>query len=215
MGRDKAFLEVRSEPLWQRQVRILKELNPRELFIAGPAHHQWHESGAEILADSQANAGPLAGLVAGLRRCGAPLLLAFAVDLPNMTRDYLMGLLRSCRQGTGVVPVNASTFEPLVAFYPRVSLDLAESCLRDGRLSLQDFAASAVSSGLVRRHAINPGDLRLFLNMNTPADLAAVLLGSAGASSAVFGAPPKTLRAPDVSREARDRAGEAPALPRR
>jgi len=48
--------------------------------------------------------------------------------------------------------------------------------------------------------------------------------GSAGASPAVFGAPPKTTaRAPEfedvallnVSREARDTAGEAPALPRR
>jgi hypothetical protein len=47
-------------------------------------------------------------------------------------------------------------------------------------------------------------------------------LGSAGASPAVFGAPPKTLAATlrlttrnhtRVSREAHDTAGEAPALP--
>ena len=46
--------------------------------------------------------------------------------------------------------------------------------------------------------------------------------GSAGASPAVFGASPKTSRdvpaslprdLPDVSREAHDTAGEAPALP--
>jgi hypothetical protein len=52
--------------------------------------------------------------------------------------------------------------------------------------------------------------------------LRALSPGSAGASRAVFGAPPKTLRdvlaafpreSPEVSREAHDTAGEAPALP--
>ena len=50
------------------------------------------------------------------------------------------------------------------------------------------------------------------------------MMGSAGASPAIFGAPPKTYdrsnvcvscrRVGIVSREAHDTAGEAPALPR-
>ncbi len=181
MGRDKAFIENNGELLWERQLRILRELEPDEVFIAGPPHDVWRASGAEIVADARGNAGPLAGLVAGLRRCDAPLLLALAVDLPNITGEYLTGLLHSCDDRAGVVPVNAGKFEPLVAIYPRVSLDLAENCLRDGQLSLQNFADRAVSSGLVKTQAVNAGDLRLFLNMNTPADLAAVAPGSAGA----------------------------------
>ncbi len=38
MGRDKALLEIDGEPLWQRQLRTLRQLNPEQLMIAGPPH---------------------------------------------------------------------------------------------------------------------------------------------------------------------------------
>src|SRR2546428_9892635 len=82
MGRDKAGIVLDGIPLWQRQFEILRELRPHEIFISGPPRKEW--SGLEVVADETPDAGPLAGLVASLRRCRSPLLLVLAVDLPRM-----------------------------------------------------------------------------------------------------------------------------------
>lgn len=173
MGRDKAFIEVDGVPLWQRQQRILEQLGPTEIFLAGPSRPEWNNSGCTIVPDAQEDSGPLAGLVAGLRRCSTSLLLALAVDLPHMTSNYLRELLDRCARGKGVVPMT-DRFEPLGAVYPVSSLALAERLLQSGRYSLQDFAGRCVADGFAIERPIRRADAELFLNMNTPADLIAV-----------------------------------------
>src|SRR3984893_9307569 len=96
MGRDKAFLEIDSVPLWRRQLQILREVSPLEVFLAGPTQSEWIESGLETVVDAKIDAGPLGGLVAVLRRCKHTRLLVLAVDLPNMTSAFLGHLLSLC-----------------------------------------------------------------------------------------------------------------------
>ena len=64
MGRDKAFVEIDGVPLWRRQLQLLEELLPHELFIAGPAHDEWQQTNCIIIPDAEPDAGPLAGIVA-------------------------------------------------------------------------------------------------------------------------------------------------------
>ena len=85
MGRDKALLEIDGVPLWQRQLRTLQELQPSEIFFAGPAREAWIENGFECIADAANDVGPIGGLVAALRRCADARLLVLAIDLPEMT----------------------------------------------------------------------------------------------------------------------------------
>ena len=174
MGRDKAFLEIDGAPLWSRQIGTLAALHPREIFIAGPRHAAWISAGCEIVTDARANAGPLAGLVAGLRHCATPLLLALAVDLPEMPADYLRALIRSSHEATGVVPKSSARFEPLAAVYPIAALPLAESRLRTGDFALQDFVAACVAENLFIEKAIRPGEEHFFRNLNTLSDLSAI-----------------------------------------
>ena len=174
MGVDKALIEIDGLPLWRRQVAVLRELQPDELFIAGPSRDEWCDNGAIVIPDAQPDAGPLAGLIAALRRCSNSHLLTLAVDLPHMTADYLNRLLRSCCNRAGIIPMRQRHFEPLAAVYPQEALSLAESCLASGDHSLQNFAARCVSDRLAAAIEIPPSDEPLFLNMNTPADLLAV-----------------------------------------
>lgn len=169
MGRDKAFLEIDGVPLWSRQIGTLAALHPREIFIAGPRHAAWISAGCEIITDAQENAGPLAGLVAGLRRCATPLLLALGVDLPCMSAPYLRALLTRCEPGRGRVPLT-DRLEPLAAVYPRAVLALAEEQLAGGEYSLQRFADRCIAAELLLREPVSPADLLLFHNVNTPAD---------------------------------------------
>lgn len=171
MGRDKALIEVDGVPLWQRQLRILQELGPTEIFLAGPSRPDWQDAGCTIIPDAQEDSGPLGGLVTALRHCSTSLLLALAVDLPRLTSDYLRELLDLCGE-KGVVPVT-DRLQPLVAIYPVNALPLAEQLLSNGRYSLQNFAACCMAEGLTRQHPVGPEERSLFLNMNTPADLVA------------------------------------------
>ena len=171
MGHDKAFVEIEGVPLWQRQLQILRQLEPHELFIAGPAHAEWIGACDAIVPDACGGAGPLAAVVAGLRRCVTPLLLTLAVDLPSMTTAYLRELLASSSDGIGLIPRLDDRFEPLAAVYPVSALPLAESCLQSRNYSLQEFAARCVSEGLARLKQVELSEEPLFLNMNTPDDL--------------------------------------------
>lgn len=166
MGRDKAFLEFEGEPLWRHQVATLKKLAPAQLMIAGPARAEWSEH--EIVTDEIADAGPLAGVAAALRKCTAPLLVVLAVDLPRMSADFLLSLFRDAQ---GAVPGGPDGFEPLAAVYPVACASLTARALRSGDFSMQNFVRKAVDQGLVAERKISPSERMLFANLNTPADL--------------------------------------------
>jgi molybdopterin-guanine dinucleotide biosynthesis protein A len=171
MGRDKAFVEMGGVALWRRQLAILRQLSPDELFISGPPHRDWMEDGLHVVADAEENVGPLAGIVAGLRQCSSELLLVLAIDLPNMTTNFYRSLLELSNDGRGVIPRRQQRFEPLAAIYPIGSLTLAEEELREGNYSMQNFVARAVSKGLVTEHVVSRDEEPLFRNINTSEDL--------------------------------------------
>jgi molybdopterin-guanine dinucleotide biosynthesis protein A len=170
MHQDKAFLEIAGEPLWRRQLALLKSLGPEQLFLAGPRHPEWMHASCEIIPDAITTAGPLGGFVAGLRACATPLLLVLAVDLPCMTADCLRAFLQLCAPSQGVVP-NTNRIEPLAAAYPTTTLTLAEEQLAAGEYSMHQFVRQCVQNGLVREWTVPPSQASLFLNANTPADL--------------------------------------------
>lgn len=174
MGRNKAFLEIDGVALWQRQFQTLRELAPSEIFLAGPTQPEWIETGLEIVADVGINIGPLGGLVAVLRRCKNTRLVVLAVDLPNMTSEFLKQSLAMSSEDVGVVPRRNERFEPLAAIYPACCLALAESCLSTGEYSLHQLARCATSSGVMTTREIAGIEESLFFNLNTPADLIAI-----------------------------------------
>ena len=145
-------------------------LSPREMFIAGPAHPEWTETCDAILPDAHE-----CGTVGGIGRELAPLFHAISARaggrLPRMTPDYLRHLIFACSGGVGTIPHLEDRFEPFAAVYPISALRLAEDCLRSGDYSLQRFAAGCISEGIDRAQPIED-DEALFLNMNTPDDLA-------------------------------------------
>jgi molybdopterin-guanine dinucleotide biosynthesis protein A len=172
MGRDKALLEVGGIPLWRRQLAILEELQPREIFISGPPREEWRNH--IVVPDAQTEVGPLGGLISALHRCPTSLLLVLAIDLPKMAAWYFRELLDSCSECEGVIPRGAHGFEPLAAIYPTTALPVAGNCLHAGDYSLQGFATQCVAKGLVRPIEITTSAERLFVNLNTPDDLLAL-----------------------------------------
>lgn len=172
MGRDKAWLDWRGEPLWQYQIGKLAQLSPTLLLISCREEQRITPDKVEVLHDPPDNQGPLPALARCLARAQMPLLV-LAVDMPHITVPLLRELIpQGATTPQGTVFRGAHGYEPLCAVYPVATLPLLEESLAHGKLRLQDFVQEAVDTGFLRVIPLSKEREALFFNLNTPADLA-------------------------------------------
>lgn len=171
MGCDKAWLLLDGQPLLARQIAVVRELDPVELFISGRGDTDYSSLGYPVLKDAFPDAGPLAGIAAGLEAVTAPLVLALAVDMPEMSSASLRELVGRCGEGTGVVPRVGHRLEPLAAFYPTAATPLAIDLLQRRLRAVRTFAEHCKQAGLVIFHDVAKSDWKCFANWNSPDDL--------------------------------------------
>ena len=133
MGRDKAMLSVDGDPLWLRQVRVLRAAGATTVGVVR-RHDQaaldlsrWERAGSrpaagagqpgptaiaptgsrpppvELWFDAASDVGPLAGLDAALTACRTEQLAVLAVDMPGIDAGWFRWLRESCRAGAGAI----------------------------------------------------------------------------------------------------------------
>lgn len=178
MGTDKATLLYRGEPLWSRQLKVLRELKPEGIWVSARSVPAWAQEVDEVILDEPPSRGPLSGIAAALSRLKTSHLLVLGVDLPNMTAVPLRQLVSTIGPGRGVIPVKEGRFESVCAIYAREAVVAARECLAGENSSLQYFANELVRQKLVASREIKQTEERLYLNVNTPVDLQANLTGT-------------------------------------
>jgi molybdenum cofactor guanylyltransferase len=174
MGRDKAHLIVGGEPLWQRQVSVLRATGPEAILLSAPKRPPFTSAdGLILIPDVVEGLGPLAGLSAGLAACESDWLLVLAVDVPRVSAELLQGLLATADStGRGVVPVDRhGRSEPLVAVYPQAAAPLAARLLEQGERRLSVLLERLLETEAVRYWEIPSKVLGQFQNWNTPEDV--------------------------------------------
>ena len=174
MGSDKAFLQFGDppQPLWRRQVRLLESLGAQQLMLSHNADQTFGTlpHGLEAVVDSCGDCGPLGGLVSCLRRNRCERLLVLAVDLPFVTREFLLGLLDG-RRGVVLGDGDSGRFESVVAVYTTDCLEIAEDHLRRGELAMQRVIAACIAAGHLEARPLAAADRALLRNLNRPEDL--------------------------------------------
>jgi molybdopterin-guanine dinucleotide biosynthesis protein A len=191
MGRDKAGLVLGASTLLERAVATVRALTPDVLLACGP-RPRYAELGVPLVLDRRADAGPLAGLEAGLSAASADLVLVLACDMPHADRETLAALVEIARrERLDVALVHSDNgLEPLCAVWStrmahavRAALDAGEhnvtrafdQPLADGTsprvraVSPSELPASEIRAGQLPRSELRRGDLHA--NVNTPADL--------------------------------------------
>src|SRR5262245_30460604 len=118
MGRDKATIIFEGRPLWERQLRLLRELDPEEIFVSARTAPTWLPAGTKLLLDEQPSRGPLSGLAKAVSSVQTSHIVVLAVDMPFMTSEQMHSLIRRVLPESGVVPVIDGRAEPLAAVYP-------------------------------------------------------------------------------------------------
>lgn len=165
-GRDKALAELAGVP-FVALVHAALAAHAGTMLIATGAEARRYPVPARIVLDGRPDAGPLAGLAAGLAAAETPWLLAAAVDLPYLTPAALRPLLTLSTDGADViVALDADgRRQPTCALWRVATVAPAVR----GRLAADDLALSFLLDRLaVREEPVEGGALR---NVNRPDDL--------------------------------------------
>lgn len=171
-GALKPLLLIDGETILARQRAVLA---PRaaELVLALAAPGPLAEQGVRAVYDVVADAGPLAGLAAGLAASARPWMLAVAGDMPYLSPAVLDALLAAASPATdAVVPVVGGYPEPLCAVYGRAAAPVIARHLATGARRTQGILDDLRVTWLDESHlrALDP-QLRTFTNVNVPSQI--------------------------------------------
>jgi len=170
LGFDKALLRVNGEILAQwLPDRLSAWCSPVALVVDRPRRYA---VSARQLVDGTPDAGPLAGIAAGLQGLDVPALFACACDMPLLQPALIERLFAVLDGYDLAIPERSGRLEPLCAVYSASCLPVIQRLFRDRRLRA-NAVASEVPTRIMRepewRDIDREGDS--FLSINTPADL--------------------------------------------
>jgi molybdenum cofactor guanylyltransferase len=177
MGRDKAILFFDREPLWQRQLRILRELEPQLIYLSARVAPPWSPAEMELLLDEVPSSGPISGIKAALRQMAQTHLVVLAVDMPFIVSGDLLRLAALARPGVGVVPVSDGYAQAVAAIYPKEAEAEFQLAVKQGHSSLQALVRKLERSGLLYLTELEEKDAARFRSVNTPEELVPVSAG--------------------------------------
>ncbi len=154
-GSPKALARLHGETLAERAWRTLGEACEHRLAVGKAADRL--ELPFPIVDDGSEERAAMVGLRAGLAAAPTDLCVVLPVDCPCMTPEALLLLAEACREAA--VPQSG----PLPGAYRRGTLPALESAGLSIRRALEGLDVAVVELDPV-----------LLLNVNTPADLAAL-----------------------------------------
>ncbi len=182
-GSDKALALLEGRPLLHHAAHGLEDCGLR-LLVAPPGKYEL--AGWQNVPDTRPSEGPLAGLEAALeaalRLRGAGWVALTGVDLPRLTHDFWRTLAVARTPDTlSVQPLDvAGRPQPLAALYHTAVLPRVTALLDAGERRLR---TAAPAEAVVTVAGIQD---RILQNVNTPADLAALLRSEKGNKKSAF-----------------------------
>ena len=123
MGRDKALLPWGETDLLGHALARLRRVTDDVRILCGPSP-RYADRGVPLVVDRLADAGPVAGVAAGLEECGVRPGLFVAVDLPLVPVALLDRLAGARRvRGTPWCPSRRAGPSPCAPSTPRPASD--------------------------------------------------------------------------------------------
>ncbi len=175
MGSPKAFALLQGKPLIQHVAERLAPLF-QQVYVVTRETEAFTTLGLPVITDTTPQKGPLAGLYAGLVQSQAPWCFAVGCDMPFTAQAIVRYLARFLLRGDIVAGRILEQDQPLPAFYSRRCLPHAQQLLSEGNTSLRALMKSC-KTFIIPEEELRPldRDLRTFLDLDTPQQLAAVV----------------------------------------
>jgi len=176
MGENKAFLQVDGERLIDRTVRIFREIFG-EVIIVTTAPLDYLDQEATVVTDIFPGKRALGGIYTGLFYASSERAFVVACDMPYLNPAFIRYLVQRADGYDIVVPEVPEGFQPLHAVYSRRCLPVIRGLMERNRLKITGFYPDH------RILKIPPAEFgpfgpdgRMFMNVNTPADLTSLNL---------------------------------------
>ena len=175
MGTDKALLLFDGTPLIGHVIDRLRDVIPK-IVIVGDNAGGYRRFGLPIFPDPRPDEGPLGGIRTALVSIDTPLIFCCACDMPFLETALVGRLLELAEQGVAaVVPRLHDEPEPLCAVYAREALPAIETELAAGGRRIRNALARIPTRYVEEKELRNfDPELRSFVNVNTPGDLARI-----------------------------------------
>lgn len=174
MGTNKALLEVGGSSMLRRTAALLRPLVD-DLFVVADDASGYADLGLPVYPDLHRGCGSLGGIHAAIAQATHPLVLCAACDMPHIGTGVLELLLNAAGpDDDALLPRTGGRPEPLLAVYARGALPAIERSIVAGRLRIVD-ALAGLRVRFVEEDELARADpgLASFVNVNTPAELAA------------------------------------------
>jgi molybdopterin-guanine dinucleotide biosynthesis protein A len=171
MGKEKATIVFNGEPLWQRQITLLRHLAAKKILVSARAERSWRPADTELVLDQPPSRGPISGLTAALARTRTSHLVALGVDMPFVTVAQLQDLCHRANAGCGVVPTIGGRAEPVAAVYPVEAYADFTAALTGNDWSLQPLVRRLADEGKVQLVNVAEAEVGLYRSLNDPQDL--------------------------------------------
>jgi molybdenum cofactor guanylyltransferase len=168
MGRNKALLPFRGITLLEHVAGIVRQAAGSVTVIGDPA--QLGHLGLPVIADKLPASGPASGIYTALTITSSDWNLIAGCDMPAITCDLLLDLLRRAAAISNPIDCLAAAGpdgepEPLCAVYHRRCLPAVARAIRDNRLKMKTLLAELDT----RLISVDPAAVA---NVNTPAEWA-------------------------------------------
>lgn len=165
MGRPKAWIEVGDTVLLRFVVeRLAPAFSEVMVAFSEPEQMEQHVP-YRVVFDRKQNAGPLAGLEAGLMAARHEVLFAVACDMPYVTRSAAELAVMAARSCDAAIPRHDGLFEPVCGAYRKTALPSIVGALDAGQFTAHDVVEHLDVTWL---ESLDPAQ---FESLNTPADL--------------------------------------------
>ena len=165
MGRPKPWIEVGNSNLIRY---VVQRLAPAfsELMVSFAEPEQMEQLVPyRVVFDRKPNAGPLAGLEAGLLAAHNQVLFAVACDMPYVERSTAELAVAAARSCDAAIPRHDGLFEPVCGAYRKTALPAIVHALDAGNYVAHDVVQNLDVTWL---EGLEPAQ---FESLNTPADL--------------------------------------------
>src|SRR2546421_8531365 len=140
MGRPKAWIEVGDTVLLRYVVERLAPAFSEVVVSFGEPEQMQQLVPYRVVFDRKRDAGPLAGLEAGLIAARHDVLFAVACDMPYVTSSVAEVAVAAARSCDAAIPRHDGLFEPVCGAYRKTALPTIVGALHAGNYTAHDVA---------------------------------------------------------------------------
>jgi molybdenum cofactor guanylyltransferase len=178
MGMDKSQLKIGDKTAVERAVDLMRSVCKENILSIG-AQTSVRFFSLPVVQDLYPDAGPLAGIHAGLMRSGTEKNFIISCDVPLMTREMIEYLIAQSADAPVALARVAGYLEPLVGLYCKRVLPQIDRMLTEPSAARRRFSVHALLE-IVDAKIVDPSAWpcfreELFSNMNDPKDYARIL----------------------------------------